>query len=168
MKIAEWKNGQVVETEISEREFCDHLQAEKSRPLTTEEVSRILIAAQINTLAVDDTTALRMISFYPEWQSGVDYPVGHKVQYGNRLWRCIQGHNSIVGWEPINAASLWEQINESHTGELTDPIPYGGNMALTAGLYYVQSGVLYRCTRDTEAPVYHRLQELVGIYVEEV
>ena len=47
-----------------------------------------------------------------------------------------------------------------------DPIPYGGNMALTAGLYYIQSGVTYKCTRDTGNPVYAALAGLVGIYVE--
>ena len=63
---------------------------------------------------------------------------------------------------------FWEQVCESHTGTEDDPIPYEGNMALTAGLYYVQDGVVYRCIRDTGNPVYHRLEELVGLYVEEV
>ena len=40
-------------------------------------------------------------------------------------------------------------------------------MALTAGLYYVQDGKVYKCTRDTVSPVYNPLSALVGIYVEE-
>ena len=141
---------------------------EKSRPLTADEVSLMLIAAQINTLSVDDNTALRMREFYPEWASGVDYPAGYKVRDGGRLWRCIQGHSSIPGWEPVNAPALWEQINETHTGTEDDPIPYEGNMALANGLYYMQDWVVYRCIRDTGNPVYHRLEELVGIYVEQI
>lgn len=62
--------------------------------------------------------------------------------------------------------SLWEEICESHAGTLDDPIPYSGNMALTAGLYYIQDYTIYRCTRDTGIPVYNRLAELVGVYVE--
>ena len=65
-----------------------------------------------------------------------------------------------------NAASLWEVINETHSGTEDDPIPYDGNMALTAGLYYTQSGKTYLCNRDTGNPVYHALSELVGLYVE--
>lgn len=141
---------------------------EKSRPFTADDVSRMLIAAQINTLPVDDNTALRMREFYPQWRSGVDYPAGYKVQYGGRLWRCRQAHSSIVGWEPVNAPALWEQINETHTGAEDDPIPYEGNMALANGLYYMQDWVVYRCIRDTGNPVYHRLEELVGIYVEQI
>ena len=139
---------------------------ERSRPLTESEVLAKLIPAAINDLEVDDNTALRMAGFYPGWASGADYTVGYKVQHGGRLWRCRQAHSAITGWEPPNATSLWEQVCESHTGAEDDPIPYEGNMALTAGLYYVQDYVVYRCIRDTGNPVYHRLEELVGLYVE--
>lgn len=141
---------------------------EAARPMTESEVVRMLITAQVNALDVDDNTALRMVSFYPEWASGSTYAAGFKAQYGGGLWRCLQAHTSQTGWEPENAPALWEQINETHTGELTDPIPYSGNMALTAGLYYIQDSAVYLCTRDTENLVYHALADLVGIYVEPV
>ena len=139
---------------------------EASRPLRSEEVLAMLIHQQINTLAVDDTTALRMLDFYPEWAAGTAYTVGYKVRRDGKLWRVVQAHTSQTGWEPENAASLWEQINETHAGTIDDPIPYSGNMALTAGLYYMQDWVIYKCTRDTGNPVYHALSELVGLYVE--
>ena len=142
--------------------------AEKYRPLTETEVSRMLIAAQINALAVDDNTALRMRQFYPAWEPGGDYAAAFKVQRNGRLWRCIQAHTGQTGWEPENAASLWEQINEVHSGERSDPIPYEGNMALTAGLYYIQDGGLYLSIRDTVSPVYNSLSALTGLYVEPV
>lgn len=64
--------------------------------------------------------------------------------------------------------SLWEEICEQHDGTKYDAIPYNGNMALEAGKYYTQDGVLYQCTRDTGNPVSHALNALVGIYVEVV
>ena len=141
--------------------------AERTCPLTAEEVTRLLIAQQINTLEVDDNTALRMLEFYPEWASGMDYSIGYKVQHGGKLWRCLQAHTSQSGWEPSTAtASLWEEICESHAGTLNDPIPYDGNMALEAGKYYIQDYVIYLCNRDTGNPVYSPLAELVGLYVE--
>ena len=139
---------------------------EASRPLTGLEVLGMLIPQQINTLAVDDNTALRMLDFYPAWAAGTAYTVGYKVKRNGKLWRVLQAHTSQTGWEPEKAASLWEQINETHAGTLEDPIPYDGNMALTSGLYYVQDWVIYQCTRDTVNPVYHALSELVGLYVE--
>ena len=141
---------------------------EKYRPLTESEVSRMLIAQQINTLTVDDNTALRMVAFYPEWAENAEYTAEYKVQRNGKLWRCRQAHTSQTGWEPENAASLWTEICESHAGTLDDPIPYSGNMALESGKYYMQDGKVYRCTRDTGNPVYNALSELVGLYVEEV
>lgn len=155
--------------EIAELEKQARLESieERSRPLTESEVLAMLITKRINTLSVDDNTALRMKSFYPEWASGVSYAVGYKVQYGGKLWRCVQAHTSQTGWEPsINTASLWEEICETHAGTIDDPIPYSGNMALESGKYYIQDYVIYLCTRDTGNPVYNSLAELVGIYVD--
>ena len=83
---------------------------EETRPLTLEEVSRMLIESQINGLTVDDNTALRMLEFYPEWAAGVDYTAGYKVQRGGKLWRCLQNHASQDGWEPESAPSLWAKV----------------------------------------------------------
>jgi hypothetical protein len=172
MKIVRWKNGRKTVAELTpeeitaiEKEKSKVELMEKSRPLSAEEVSRMLITAQINTLAVDDSTALRMLEFYPEWTAGTVYVVGFKVQRNGKLWRVVQGHTAQVGWEPENAASLWEQINENHEGTLDDPIPYEGNMALQNGLYYMQNYEVYLCTRDTVNPVYQPLDELIEIYV---
>lgn len=141
---------------------------EKSRPLTETEVTRLLIAQQINTLTVDDNTALRMVEFYPEWAAGQAYAAGYKVQRGGKLWRCLQAHTAQAGWEPENTPALWTEICETHAGTLDDPIPYSGNMALESGKYYIQDYAIYRCTRDTVNPVYNPLAELVGLYVETV
>lgn len=83
---------------------------ERTRPLTESEVTRLLIAQQINRLSVDDNTALRMVEFYPEWASGVAYTTGYKVQRSGKLWRCLQDHTSQEGWEPENAPSLWAKV----------------------------------------------------------
>ena len=140
--------------------------AERTRPLTTDDVLAKIIPQTINSVAVDDNTALRMTAYYPEWAPGVAYAVGFKVQRNGKLWKVVQAHTSQVGWEPENAASLWTQICETHDGTEEDPIPYEGNMALENGKYYSQYGVVYRCFRDTGNPVYHDLSALVGLYVE--
>lgn len=166
-------NGQYIEMTAEEvaalkTEAIKAQMAERKRPLTAEEVTALLIRQSVNTLEVDDNTALRMMDFYPEWAENTAYSAGYKVQRNGKLWRVVQAHTSQVGWEPETATSLWEQINETHSGTMDDPIPYEGNMALTNGLYYVQNYVIYRCIRDTGGPVYHVLADLTGVYVEEV
>lgn len=139
---------------------------ERIRPLTAEEVTTLLLRQSVNALEVDDNTALRMMSFYPAWTENTAYSVGYKVQRNGKMWRALQSHTAQAGWEPENAASLWEVINETHSGTADDPIPYDGNMALTNGLYYVQDYMIYRCKRDTGVPVYHSLADLTGLYVD--
>ena len=169
--MKKWKNGKIVDMspeEITAMEWDIRAQMlrERSRPLDQSEVLGLVLPGIINTAQVDDNTALRMAAYYPEWQPSQDYTVGYKVRCDGCLWRCRQAHAAITGWEPPNVASLWERVCESHTGAEDDPIPYEGNMALTAGLYYTQDGVWYRCIRDTGNPVYHALRDLVGHYVE--
>lgn len=164
-------NGKIVE--MTEEEIDEIVSEERrarfeesARILTESEVLSMLIPLQINTLSVDDNTTLRMMDFYPEWAAGTVYTVGYKVKRNGKLWRVVQAHTAQAGWEPENAASLWEKINETHSGTLYDPIPYSGNMALENGLYYMQDWAIYKCTRDTVNPVYNALSELVGLYVE--
>ena len=141
-------------------------------PLTESEVSRMLIAQQINTLTVDDNTALRMKDFYPAFESIIGQTVkqGFKFTHGGKLWRTEQQEMTIQEhYAPgTGTESLYSEICESHAGTLEDPIPYSGNMALESGKYYSQDNKVYRCIRDTGNPVYNALSELVGLYVEEV
>ena len=169
MKIC--KNGIICEMTTAEiaamQEAAAQAEAEeKHRPLSFSEVQEMLVRQQINTLTVDDNTALRMVEFYPEWSAGQAYTAGYKAHRGGKLWRCLQAHTAQTGWEPENAASLWTEICESHDGTKYDPIPYNGNMALQSGKYYTQNNILYLCNRDTVNPVYNALAELVGLYVE--
>lgn len=171
MKICE--NGVIremtAEEEAQYNEIAARAAAEaKHRPISESEVMSMLIKEQINTLSVDDATAVRMTAFYPEWEKDKQYTVGYKVQYHGKLYKVIQAHTSQETWTPDITASLYTRIDEVHDGTKYDAIPYEGNMSLYNGKYYSQDGVTYLCNRDTGNPVYNKLSELVGIYVEVV
>lgn len=171
MKICE--NGiyreMTAEEEAQYNEMTAREAAEaKHRPITESEVLSMLITEQINTLSVDDDTAVRMVAFYPEWAKDTAYTVGYKVQYLGKLYKVVQAHTSQETWTPDITASLYTRIDEVHDGTKYDPIPYEGNMALVSGKYYIEDSVAYLCNRDTGNPVYNKLSELVGIYVEVV
>lgn len=142
---------------------------EKRRPLSFSEVQEMLVRQQINTLTVDDQTALRMAEFYPDWTTGTSYAAGDRLVYNGDLYKVLQAHTAQETWLPgTGTESLYTRIDEAHDGTKYDPIPYDGNMALESGEYYTQSGMTYLCSRDTVNPVYNALSELVGIYVEAV
>ena len=146
---------------------------ERTRHLTAEEVTAMLIKQQINTLEVDDQTALRMLSYYPEWADLIGQTVDKadfRFTYGGKLYKTIPANHTFhADWVPgVGTESLYTRIDETHDGTQYDPIPYDGNMALESGKYYIQDYVIYRCTRDTVNPVYNPLADLVGLYVETV
>ena len=143
---------------------------EKRKPLTPEEVNSLFISQQINTLKVDDSTALKMKAYYPTFESLIGKTVekGFKFAYGDKLYRVLQSSLLIQEhYKPDSGTeSLYEVINEQYDGDIYDPIPYEGNMALENGKYYTQNSVIYLCNRDTVNPVYNPLNELIGLYVE--
>jgi hypothetical protein len=148
---------------------------EKHRPFTESEVTAMFITAQINTLAVDDQTALRMMAYYPDFaelceQSYTTDKAGFKFVYGGKLYKTVQPvYTFVAHYVPgVGTESLFERIDEQHDGTKYDPTPYEGNMALEKGKYYSQGGVVYVCILDTQIQVSHALAELVGLYVEVV
>ena len=119
----------------------------------------------------DDQEALSVQCLYKEWnkQIGKQLNVGEYIQHEGKLYRVLQAHTAQNTWAPGNGTeSIFVVIDKEHAGTLEDPIPYEGNMELFNGKYYIQNEVVYLCTIDSGAPLYHDLSSLVGIYVEEV
>ena len=149
---------------------------EKHRPLSILEAQEMLVRQQINTLTVDDQTALRMRRYYPTFAelAGQTVSQGTKFRVDDSedadLYKTIQPELTIQAHYPpgVGTESLYTRIDEAHDGTKYDPIPYDGNMALESGKYYTQGGMTYLCSRDTVNPVYNALSELVGLYVEVV
>lgn len=161
------------ELEAFEEDTARAAATERHRPLSAEEITRMLLAQQINNLALDDAMALRSREFYPEWEALIGQTVeqsGYKFQYNGDLYKTIPGnHTFAVQWIPgVGTESLYTRIDEVHDGSKYDPIPYDGNMALFGGLHYTQDGILYLCIRDTGQPVYNAMEALVELYVEVV
>lgn len=173
-------NGQYIDLTPEEIAAMQKEQAraeayERHRPLSEAEVSRMLISEQINTLAVDDATALRMREYYPDFDELVKRgftaeKAGYKFTHNGTLYKTAQPNIAFVSHYPpgVGMESMYTRIDEVHDGSEYDPIPYAGNMVLVSGLYYTQDSAVYRCIRDTVSPVYAALRELVGLYVEEV
>ena len=60
--------------------------------------------------SLKDDMALQSVTLHPAWAVNVSYTVGFKVRRNDRLWRCMQAHTSLTGWEPDVAPSLWAKV----------------------------------------------------------
>jgi hypothetical protein len=86
--------------------------AEKSRPLTESEVSRLLIARNINTVITDDATASRAVAFHPEMRyDGSLIPARTRINWKGTLKRSAVDIWDTESNTPDNAPTLWEDIS---------------------------------------------------------
>lgn len=85
--------------------------AEKSRPMTSEEVTRLIIRQQVNSLSIDDATASRMVDYFPELTGD-----GSLVRTGTRInWHGTLKQAAVDLWDtaentPDAAPTLWADI----------------------------------------------------------
>lgn len=70
-----------------------------------------LIAALVKLReSATDEQALAVPALYPAWREGVDYAEGTRVQHEGVLFRVLQAHASMAGWEPSAAPSLFAKV----------------------------------------------------------
>lgn len=85
--------------------------AEKSRPLTESEISRLFIVQNINTVITDDATASRAVEFHPEMKYD-----GSLISAKTRInWRGTLKRAAVDLWDtpennPDNAPTLWADL----------------------------------------------------------
>ena len=124
--------------------------------------------------ALSDAQARTCKLIYQQWSNliGTTATPGQRFLYGDTLYRVrtdASEHTFSREWEPgVTTASLYEAIDEEHTGTLDDPIPFVQPMEIFNGKYYSQFSKVYLCTRDSGQPLAFDLAELVGLYVTEV
>lgn len=179
MKIAE--NGTVRDmTEEEEKKYGAYT---GNSDFTESEVLALFVKQQINTLLVNDNTALRMKSYYPTWQELVDAEftsekAGYKFTYKDDLYKTRNEKFTFQSqWVPGQGTSaIFVQIVESHAGTIEDPIPVPDDVLTNAfeyeiGKHYLEAGKIYICQRKGDEPgkkysLNYPPSQLVGHYFE--
>ena len=129
-------------------------------------------ALNLAAMNMSDANAVKCISIFPTWESyiGKKLTEGTRVQYKGELWKVRQDIATVLKNQApsIETAALYERIDEEHAGTLEDPIPYANTMTVHKDKYYIEDGIVYKCTRDSEQPLYATCASLVGNYFEKV
>lgn len=123
-KTRKWQEAEIQEISAEElKALEDAIEAavqeqmaeEAKRPLTMEEVVRLTIAKTINTITIEDETALRMVEYYPAPEAA-SYVAGDRIQYNGKLYKCLQAHTAQADWNPVDAPSLWAEVLAGQDG----------------------------------------------------
>lgn len=150
---------------------------------TAEEVLLSFMPKTINTLSLDNNTALRCITYHPEWQKLCEEQYkteskGFRFQYEGKLYETVQpSHTFQSQWVPgtEGTSSIYSQVNWIHDGTLEDPIPVPENVNTVAftyivGKYYDEDGTIWKCQREgeedgTEHSFVYKPSEAVGYFI---
>ncbi len=153
-------------TQMTAEEIAS-LKVRNYTPFAESEVFTLFAKQLINTLSADDNTSLRMKSYYPTWKELVDAnfaakEVGFKFTYGDDLYKTVKANQQFLpNWIPGQGTeSIFERIDETHTGTKEDPIPYKVNMEVFKDKYYIEDGILYLCIEDSKQPLQNKASEL--------
>lgn len=60
--------------------------------------------------SLPDEDALEAVELFPVWATGVIYTTDERVQYGEKLYRCVQSHTSQADWTPDATPALWTEV----------------------------------------------------------
>lgn len=116
--------------------------------------------------SLTDQQALSVCNLYPQWSDfiGDKLEKGNRVLYKAELWKVRQDIPSVIETQEPgeSTASLYERIDEKHTGTKEDPIPYATTMTVYKDKYYLEDGIKYLCTRDSGQPLYAKCKDLIG------
>ena len=131
--------------------------AEKSLPLTAEEVNRLFITQNIQTIITDDATASRAVEFHPEMQyNGKLIPAKTRINWKGQLKRSAVDIWDTEANNPDNAPALWEDI-VYRNGFRIIPEIITATLAFSKGECGWWDGVLYESLIDGNVytPVVH-------------
>ena len=68
------------------------------------------------SVSLADEDALEAVELFPAWAVGTDYSVNDRVQFGGKLYRCVQAHGSQPDWMPDVTPALWTEV--ANPGEI--------------------------------------------------
>jgi hypothetical protein len=78
--------------------------------MTRQEANKIVASfIKLRELATDEMS-LQVPNLYPKWRIGMSYRTGERIVYEDILYKVLQPHDSIEGWEPEVAASLFAKV----------------------------------------------------------
>lgn len=78
--------------------------------MTLEQARQFRKLLENVTDEMPDEKILKFPAFVEKWQTGTEYEIGKRVEYGGTVYKVLQVHTSQEGWEPDKAVSLFAKV----------------------------------------------------------
>src|SRR5262245_11082344 len=76
----------------------------------------VLLLLSVAALSLASAAPAHAQACAPAWAAGINYAVGTQVSYASRNYQVLQAHTSQAGWEPPNAAALFQDLGACTSG----------------------------------------------------
>lgn len=160
---------------MTDAEYEDYTEPEvetyvKDVPSADDIVSQLKELAQAQVAELTDDEAKKVPALFHLWtnhKQGDSIAAGVREWYKGSLYKCITPHKWQSDWAPDVATSLWANVSEESQeadGSREHPFAWEQGMTSYNGKYYTENGILYLCTRDSGAPLYHPIASLINLY----
>ena len=61
-------------------------------------------------ISLSDEDALGGVELFPAWAADTSYALDVRVRYGEKLYKCVQAHQSQADWTPPDTPALWTEV----------------------------------------------------------
>ena len=85
--------------------------------MTKEKALRLRALIEKASVSLPDEDALEAVELFPAWAADTAYAADQRVRYGvssgtptPTLYKCVQAHTSLTGWEPDKTPALWTEV----------------------------------------------------------
>lgn len=106
-----YSNMELVQLSEMENEYWFIL-----REVSEEEIYQKAFMSGITLMAgktLSDEEALTVIAIFPSWSpDSVNYIVGDRVKYEEKLYKCLSAHTSQLSWNPAVSPSIWVRVDD--------------------------------------------------------
>ena len=72
----------------------------------------LMLRAMIEKAAISltDTDALDAVELFEHWAVGHSVSIGDRLEYGGKLYKCVQTHTTAAEWPPDATPALWTEV----------------------------------------------------------
>lgn len=92
-----------------------------NRKYLFKKTAEVKAAQNVASKSLDDETALNAKAIFPFWGFPVTYAIGDRVQYADKLYKCVQIHTSQADWTPDIVPALWTEVSVDEFPEWKQP-----------------------------------------------
>lgn len=101
---------------------------------------------ELASSTMTDENALTAVELFPMWKTTTAYDVGVRVQYNDKLYKCVQAHTTQTDWTPDVTPALWTEVSVDEWAEWKQPT--GAHNAYNTGDKCSYNGKHWICTAD--------------------